>query len=303
MAKAKKKATGLAKRGSFLDRDVIAENKAILRFNDDLENQARKAQGLPPLRDPGSKPPGSPRAGRRSDPGHRESRAGVPAGQRHQPRPELPPALDAVQEGQLRAAVDAVAAPAGVHAAGARMIDRLVGGDRFTRATELGWETLAAAHAADGAECDWDRLRAAWGEVRAAALAEWVKTHPEAVPVLKAKPAERVKARHRRRSAAQAKESEPGPQQGADVVNQVAPVVAEPGEAPGQAPAEQGVGAPPAARSPHRRRPHHRSRRQPLDAGPVSSTATEQADARQPAPEVAVAAGPDSGAAPPDATS
>src|SRR5688500_2968288 len=47
----KKKATGMSKRVSFMDRSVVAENREIMKFNEQLEREARREEakraGLP----------------------------------------------------------------------------------------------------------------------------------------------------------------------------------------------------------------------------------------------------------------
>src|SRR5450759_1550249 len=40
----KKKSTGMSQRQSFLDRGVISENRAILRYNEELEREARQTE-------------------------------------------------------------------------------------------------------------------------------------------------------------------------------------------------------------------------------------------------------------------
>ncbi len=51
----KGKSTGMGKRSGFLDRDTIAEDRAIQRYNESLEEEARRA--LRPANASGSRPP------------------------------------------------------------------------------------------------------------------------------------------------------------------------------------------------------------------------------------------------------
>lgn len=160
----KKKATGMSTRQSFLDRNVIAENNAIMRFNEDIENAAR---GIGPSR--GSTPGGA--RGRTP----RTTRPDRP------PRAAPPPALLPQQEEALRTAIAAATQDEVVAAAGVRLVDSLVRGDRFERAGDVGWRALAEdPGTGERSPKDWDRLRSAWSAVRRAALAEWVKSHPDA---------------------------------------------------------------------------------------------------------------------------
>lgn len=186
----KKKATGMSKRQSFLDRNIIAENKAIMRFNEALADEAR---GVERSQAPGREEGSRPRPARLTGPA-RPARPVRPA------RPALPPE----EQEALRTAVSSATDDPGVAAAGAKLVDSLARGDRFERATEAGWRLLAADPAgADRSPRDWDRLRSAWSDVRRAALVEWVKRHPDAAPlqekeVKAAAHAERVAARRAR---------------------------------------------------------------------------------------------------------
>lgn len=163
----KKKATGMSKRQSFLDRNVIAENNEILRFNEGLADAARG------VREPRTTGTAGGREGAR-----RSSRSTRPA------RGPRPPAVPPEQETELRTAAAAATDDAEVAAAGGRLVDALVRGDRFERATEAGWGQLSTATpAAERSSEDWDRLRLAFASVRRSVLDEWVKTHPDAAPL------------------------------------------------------------------------------------------------------------------------
>lgn len=165
----KKKATGMSTRQSFLDRNVIAENNAIMRFNEDIENAAR---GI-------SRPRAS-----AHDRGREEGHGGAarPPRPARPPQPGRPPALPPEQEAVLRTAVAAATDDEAVASAGAALVGSLARGDRFERAGDVGWRALAeGAGAGERTLKDWDRLRLAWTAVRRAALTEWVKTHPDAV--------------------------------------------------------------------------------------------------------------------------
>ena len=186
----KKKATGMSKRQSFLDRNIIAENKAIMRFNEALADEAR---GVERSQAPGREEGRRPRAAGLT--GHaRPARPVRPA------RPTLPPE----EQEALRTAVSSATDDPGVAAAGAKLVDSLARGDRFERATEAGWRLLAADPVGgDRSARDWDRLRSAWSDVRRAALAEWVKAHPDAAALQEKEAkataqAERVAARRAR---------------------------------------------------------------------------------------------------------
>jgi len=259
----KKKATGLSKRQSFLDRNVIAENKAIMRFNEDLAEAARGVE-----RTRGSE--GEPERG-----SGRQRRSGpVPSSRpARTARPTLPPE----QETALRTAVAEAAAGGGAEAAGAGLVDSLSRGDRFERASEAGWRVLAEdPMVTERSSQEWDRLRLAWAAVRRAALAEWVKTHPDAAELQEkeAKAAARADRTTTRRPAVRrTRPQRPRPEVSAKSV--AADCAADPAA---QAPdgAETGDPAPATAagadekrRRPRRRRPRRGG--QPVVAGGVSA--------------------------------
>src|SRR5450756_715749 len=66
----KKKSTGMSQRQSFLDRGVISENRAILRYNEELEREARQTErGETGPPDGGRREPGRREGGRRPESG------------------------------------------------------------------------------------------------------------------------------------------------------------------------------------------------------------------------------------------
>src|SRR5664280_270580 len=72
----KKKSTGMSQRQSFLDRGVISENRAILRYNEELEREARQTErGVTGPPDGGRREPGRREGGRRPESGLRTDRA------------------------------------------------------------------------------------------------------------------------------------------------------------------------------------------------------------------------------------
>jgi len=166
VAKAKKKATGMSQRVSFMDRSVVAENRAILRYNEDLERAARQEAGES---EPSLRSAPAPRGGR--GPRGRPRAGGAP--QSHGPRPG---------EAELMAAAQAAEPWADMQAEATHMVDRLMRGRRLSVATREGWERLAARQPAETTESGWQSLRNRWGVIRDAVTDEWVKTHPDDAP-------------------------------------------------------------------------------------------------------------------------
>lgn len=256
----KKKATGMSKRQSFLDRNVIAENNEILRFNEGLADAAR---GVHEPRRTGT-------AGGREG-ARRSSRPTRPASG---PRP---PAVPPEQETELRTTAAAAADDAEVAAAAGRLVDALVRGDRFERATEAGWGQLSTATpAAQRSSEDWDRLRQAFAGVRRAVLDEWVKTHPEAAPLQQKE--EKASVRARRTQAGHTRTRRPRRPKAAAGAEEPSVPDGTPGELEPAAGAS-GIAAAPdgRARRPRRRRPRRGAHR-PVEPGPPDDavSATEQ---------------------------
>lgn len=162
----------MSKRQSFLDRNVIEENKAILRFNESLVDAARGVE----------------RSRRSSDSGEPSpaGRTGRPRGARPSSRPGNRPrtadraVLPAGEEEALRSVVAGATDDPDLKRAGAALVDSVARGARFPAAAEAGWRALAESAGDDRSAEEWDRLRAGWTMVRRAALAEWVRKHPEA---------------------------------------------------------------------------------------------------------------------------
>ena len=168
----KKKATGMSKRQSFLDRNVIEENKAILRFNESLVDAARGVERSRRSSDSGGPSP----AGRTGRPrGARPSSRSA-----NRPRTADRAVLPAGEEEALRSVVAAATDDPDLNRAGAALVDSLARGARFPPAAEAGWRALAEPAGGDRSAEEWDRLRAGWTMIRRAALAEWVRNHPEA---------------------------------------------------------------------------------------------------------------------------
>ena len=171
----KKKATGMSKRVSFMDRSVVAENREIMKFNEALEREARreeaKRNGVPFEEDEPRARPAS--AGARGRPASRPS--GGPAKPRREPVERGP----RPGEAELIAAGEAAEGWADFQAAGRKMADQLLRGRKPNPAARFAWELVVAAKPADA---DWEDVRRRWGTVHDAILAEWVKTHPEDAP-------------------------------------------------------------------------------------------------------------------------
>jgi len=243
---AKKKATGMSKRLGFTDRATIAENKDILRYNDRLE---REAKGLPP------EAPRAPREARRprtGGPGRGDhvERAGAggrpatgrtgPAGQAaagrpsaagqtgigrpgaaattrppRTPRPVRPPALDEEQTASLQAALAAAVGETGLEAAGAKVIARLVAHDSFDRATNAGWEMVAAGgNAAERTEPEWALLRKTWLTIRIALLAAYAQIKPELAAAVERERKQLARIERPRRSTRRHKTDRPAGEAG-----------------------------------------------------------------------------------------
>lgn len=208
----KKKATGMSKREGYLDRNVIAENKAIMRFNEALEKEARRSERVErgDTVDRGDSPDRGPR--RERPPASARGTATRPVGgtttRPTRGRPPRPPAVPAEEEALLRQAASAGADPLGLTDEGARLVDRLVSGDRFEAASSAGWALLVANRPGEPSTAEWDTLREQWEAVRTAVVAEWGKTHPDQVPkpVRKRKPrptAEEIAAKRREQRLAE----------------------------------------------------------------------------------------------------
>jgi len=264
----KKKATGMSTRQSFLDRNVIAENNAIMRFNEDIENAAR---GISRPRVPAND------RGRERTPRRSERTAG-PSRPARSPQPVRPPALLPEQEEALRTAVATATDDEAVARAGITMVESLARGDRFERAGDAGWRTLAeAGTAGERTLRDWDRLRLAWTAVRRAALAEWVKIHPEAAALQEKE--EKAAARTERAATRRLTPRRSRPRRPASGVSVESEAGADSGEGQPRAPgADAAVPADgPAAGDgtrERRRRPRRRRPRQPASQ-PVEGTPTE----------------------------
>jgi len=183
----KKKSTGMSQRQSFLDRGVISENRAILRYNEELEREARQTErGETGPPDGGRREPGRREGGRRLESGlrtdrprsdDRTRRAGRPPARREPPR-----AASVEEESALRAVLPAAADDAGMAAGGNRLVDRLVRGDQLSRASDIGWEAVLAVPAGERGPAEWGALRRSWAVVVDAVTEEWVKSHPDARP-------------------------------------------------------------------------------------------------------------------------
>src|SRR5450759_4304880 len=183
----KKKSTGMSQRQSFLDRGVISENRAILRYNEELEREARQTErGETGPPDGGRREPGRREGGRRPESGlrtdrprsdDRTRRAGRPPARREPPR-----AASVEEESALRAVLPAAADDAGMAAGGNRLVDRLVRGDQLSRASDIGWEAVLAVPAGERGPAEWGALRRSWAVVVDAVTEEWVKSHPDARP-------------------------------------------------------------------------------------------------------------------------
>jgi ribonuclease E len=176
----KKKATGMSKRLGFTDRQTIAENKDILRYNERLE---REAKGLPP--DEPSR--GGGRGGRdgrggrpeRAEGGSRPAGAARPERSPRPPRPVRPPALDDAQRAVLEAALAEAVGETGLEAAGNAVITRIAAHDSFERASAAGWEIAAGGHAAERTEQEWELVRKTWLTLRFALLEAYAGIKPE----------------------------------------------------------------------------------------------------------------------------
>ncbi len=184
----KKKATGMSKRVSFMDKSVVNENRDILRFNEQLEREARREEairnGVPFVEDE----PKAPRMG--GGRGRPPSGGGAGRTGPSRPRREGPPPGPRPGEVELLAAGEAAEGWAEFSAPGKKMVDQLLRGRKPNPAARFAWELVVSAA---GEDADWDDVRRRWSVVHDAILAEWVTTHPEdAPPPPKKKPTPRA---------------------------------------------------------------------------------------------------------------
>jgi hypothetical protein len=180
MAKQKKRGTGMSQRVSFLDRSVIEENKAILRYNDDLERAARREDAIRRGETPPADPP--PDRPRRTGPqrdapsGGGRPREGGPA---RPPRPPRPPREPRPGEPELLAAAQGAEGWTAYAQPGRRLVEHLLRGRKPGRANALAWKDISDAQPPDA---DWDVVRASWATVTDAVLAVWYQLHPDEAP-------------------------------------------------------------------------------------------------------------------------
>jgi ribonuclease E len=190
----KKKSTGLSRRTGFLDRDTIAEDRAIQRYNESLEEEARQA--LRPANAPAPFREREERGGRGGRPGPGGSRGRAPregggaAGR--PPRPPKPPAVPPEVVEALGAAAALAGQAAGMSAEASRLVERLVAGAKFESAAGAGWDLLVQTRGSDRTPKQWDDLRREWDAVRQAIGAVWAQTHPDDAPAaIKIRPPKR----------------------------------------------------------------------------------------------------------------
>jgi hypothetical protein len=182
----KKKSTGMSQRQSFLDRGVVAENRAILRYNEELEREARRAERGESAPAPAAGERGQ-RTGPRSGAGPRGGGPGTRSarpqrGDRPPVRREPPRAASPEQEALVRSVLPTPDVDAVLAAGGSRLVERLVRDDRLSRASDIGWETVLAAQTGERSTPEWAALRRSWAVVVDAVTEEWVKIHPDARP-------------------------------------------------------------------------------------------------------------------------
>jgi hypothetical protein len=197
----KKKATGMSRRESFLDRAVIAENKAIMSFNQKMEDEARGIVRSPGGSERRTSPGGRPGREPASSRANRTSPAAVGADRRPARPPARPPRPTVAQETQdrLRQAVVAAAGESGLDRAGLLVVDQLVEHGRFDRATDAGWTLAAGERAAERAPAEWELLRSVWRAIRLALLEIWAESHPTLVATLERERKEAARAAKPRR--------------------------------------------------------------------------------------------------------
>lgn len=198
---AKKRATGMSKRLGFTDRQTIAENKDILRYNERLE---REAKGLPAERAERSGPSGpgrhGPARGARTE---GPSRAERPAHTERPARPVRPPALTDEEQATLRDSYAVAVGESGLDAAAERVVTRLAAHDGFERASGAGWELASGGHAEERTAEQWALLRTAWLAVRLALLEAYATIKPEAQPALERERKQQARAARQPRGRAQ----------------------------------------------------------------------------------------------------